>query len=350
LSRQRESAADPVVASLSDQIDRVLGAQLDADEPVALVNFPNHTNPGDPAIWLGERRALDRIGVRVRYRASWSSYDPDTLARVHPDGPILINGGGNLGDRYHDQQAVRERVLDDFPGRPVVQLPQSIEFRDRTNLEDMRQRIERHGNVSLLLRDQDSLDLAREHFAAPSTLCPDMAFALRRFDRPHAATVPILWLARRDPEASGYETPVADDVEVTDWWPLPTRWPGQPVAGRLAVEANERLQTVMGRRRRGVSRAWPALAATFDPLARAWVRRGVDIVSRGRVVITDRLHGHVFCLLLGIPHVVLDNETGKVAALYDTFTVDSPLSHLADSPEQALALARRRIRSLDDPA
>ena len=40
--------------------------------------------------------------------------------------------------------------------------------------------------------------------------------------------------------------------------------------------------------------------------------RRVPTLRRGKVVITDRLHAHVLCLLLGIPHVLLDNNYGKV--------------------------------------
>jgi exopolysaccharide biosynthesis predicted pyruvyltransferase EpsI len=43
-------------------------------------------------------------------------------------------------------------------------------------------------------------------------------------------------------------------------------------------------------------------------------------LSRGRVVITDRLHGHILCLLLGLPHVLLDNSIGKLSAYFETWT------------------------------
>ncbi|WP_276524270.1 polysaccharide pyruvyl transferase family protein, partial [Enterobacter hormaechei] len=52
----------------------------------------------------------------------------------------------------------------------------------------------------------------------------------------------------------------------------------------------------------------------LDPTARARrrVERGLRLLSRGERIVTDRLHGHILSLLLGIPHVVLDNDYGKL--------------------------------------
>jgi pyruvyl transferase EpsO len=61
---------------------------------------------------------------------------------------------------------------------------------------------------------------------------------------------------------------------------------------------------------------------------------------RGRAVVSDRLHAHVLSVLLGLPHVLLDNNYGKVRAVYDTWTSACELAHWVDSPEEALAIAR----------
>jgi hypothetical protein len=82
------------------------------------------------------------------------------------------------------------------------------------------------------------------------------------------------------------------------------------------------------------------LAPTFDPLAERWVDRGCAILARGRVVVTDRLHGHLLALLQDIPHVVLDNSYGKLRSVYDTWTHASPVAHWAESPDEALTTAR----------
>ena len=106
---------------------------------VALVNFPNHANAGDSAIWLGALASLRRMQVHVAYRASWATYEPTALRRALGDGVVLLQGGGNFGDLYPaNQQATRERVLADLADVRTIQLPQSLHFDDPANLERMR--------------------------------------------------------------------------------------------------------------------------------------------------------------------------------------------------------------------
>lgn len=334
-----------LLASLGGQVERCLAEVLPGDEPVALVSFPNHANAGDPAIWLAAERTLARLGKRVAYRCAWSSYDPRALRAAAPEGPILLNGGGNLGDLYAGQQGTRERVLADFPGRHVVQLPQSIWFEDPANLERNRALFEGHGAVTLLVREGASLERARESFDVPVRRCPDLVFALHPLDRPVEPDVPVVWLARHDPETArpdGGAGPEAGGLDLTgvrrlDWLdPVPGE-ARPPLGARLAVRA----QRLLGADRpvAGPTRA-RLLARTFDPLARHWLDRGRRILSGGEVVITDRLHGHVLSLLMGIPHVVTDNRTGKVRAVWEADTHGSHLARWADTPAEALELAR----------
>ena len=62
-------------------------------------------------------------------------------------------------------------------------------------------------------------------------------------------------------------------------------------------------------------------------------------------MITDRLHGHILCVLLGIPHVILDNRYGKLSTYHRTWTAEVDGVHLADSPADALRLARELVRA-----
>ena len=78
---------------------------------------------------------------------------------------------------------------------------------------------------------------------------------------------------------------------------------------------------------------------TFEALGRRWVRRADEVLARGRVVRTDRLHAHLLSLLQGIPHVIEDNATGKVRAFHDTWTHECTLTHWADDPAEAAQVA-----------
>lgn len=336
-----------LIDRLRTEVIAAVDEAVPADEPVALVNFPNHANAGDPALWLAARAVLLGLGRRLAYQCAWSSYDADALRAACPEGSIVLNGGGNLGDLYAGQQGTRERVLADFPGRRVVQLPQSTWFREAENLQRVQRLIAEHGAFTLMLRDEPSLAFAHEHLdgAASISRVPDVVFALGPQERPTEPTTPVLWLARHDPEAPEVGDPSIDGpapgdeppgVQRVDWLAPVDGEPEPPTSFKVARRAFKGLggdEPVRSRLGAGV------LARTFEPLARYWTDRGKAILSRGEVVVTDRLHGHVLCLLMGIPHVVTDNRTGKVRAVWDADTHTSKVARWADSRTAALALA-----------
>lgn len=329
------------------EIDRVYARHLRPGQRAALINFPNHANAGDSALWLGERAALRRAGVQLVYQCSWASYRRDDLVRVlRPDDVILLHGGGNFGDLYlHNQAAVRLRVLSEFSRHRTIQLPQSIWFQHEKNRDDVCALCEAHRDFTLLVRDQQSLALARAHFRVPSELCPDMAFALGPQLRPAPARCDVLWLARTDVESCGDAIPAGQNgVEVVDWLsPLPDEAPW-PWPDRCWARLNAHFHAVAQQPERGRAVGRRVLAGTFAPMARAWTRRGCAILARGHVVVTDRLHGHLLALLMGIPHVVLDNSYGKLRTMYDTWTHASTTAHWAQHPQQALELARGLVK------
>ena len=81
------------------------------------------------------------------------------------------------------------------------------------------------------------------------------------------------------------------------------------------------------------------LSSMHGPVARQRVRHGMRMLSRGRVVVSDRLHGHVLSLLLGIPNMVLDNRYGKVRGMFNAWTHASPLGTWCESEAEALERA-----------
>jgi len=328
---------------LREMLDSVIAAVLAGHPEVALATFPNHWNLGDTAVWAGQRAVLARLGVGVPYVCDFRTYRPDALRRALPEGPILLSGGGNFGDVYPNEQGLRVRILDDFPDRLVVQLPQSVWFRSEANLDAMRRRCERSGRFVMLVRDRRSLDLVRARFAVPVHLAPDMAFGLPDLrTRRRAAVTDVLWLIRRDIEASASalrrELASEDPGVVRDW----TR----PGFGRQGVPwaAYARSYWLSWRLRRMPAgllhrrEAW--VTQSFETLAGLRMEIACRFVSAGRVLVTDRLHGHILALLLGIPNVCLDNRDGKVCQFYQTWTAGHPLVGWADSLSQAQALVR----------
>lgn len=324
-------------------IERAVASVVEPGRPVALVNYPNHGNPGDPAIWLGTLVVLRRLGCDVAYTCNPTSYHPEALQRALPEGPVLLNGGGNFGDLYRPQQALRERLLAELHGRALVQLPQSMHFRDSANLDRVRRLVSDHGQVTLMVREDQSASVAAS-FDVPVVSCPDLALALGPLVRPREADTDVLWLHRQtsSPEYVDHGgLPHAPGLRSAEW--LATLADDErlwPLTDRAVLDTNAKQRALTAQSDEWRRDRWQQLAATFTPLATAWVRRGLDILSSGQVVVTERLHGHLLCLLLGIPHVVLDNAYGKCGSTLKTWTGEHPLVRSAGSTEEALALAR----------
>ena len=282
----------------------------------AVLDFPSYANVGDSAIWLGQLEFLRGRDVDLVYTCDVHDYRRDKLARRVGGGVILLTGGGGFGDRYLDHQRLREQVVSDFPENAVVQFPQSIDFRDPGRAERAAAVLSRHGGLTLLLRDEISLRRARE-LGLEATLCPDAAFALPEAGRSVPPSSAVVWLSRTDAEKA---VEPKDEVGGVDW---------------LRDDVVDR---VLHR----VPLVRPQLR---ERLAAGRVRRGARMLSRGRVVVTDRLHGHILSLLLGIPHVLLDTANSKIRHFFETWTAGCEITHWADDARQAASLAERLARA-----
>ena len=338
------AGAEASVTGLADRISTVLDGLLEPGTEVAFVNFPNIANVGDAAIWLGTRRALEAGGIRVLHMCEPATYSPRLVARaVGEHGTILLQGGGNLGDAYVPQHSARERVLADFPRARVIQLPQTVWFRDPARVERFRRLAEAHSDLTLMLRERRSLEWAQAELQVPVVLCPDMAFALGALERAEP-TCDLLWLSRRDGESRGEKLPALGPSERREDWRARTlvRQPGGKRLGAW-LALNRRAVPVAAADGRLSGLASAAAAATFAPLARARLGAGITLLSRGRVVVTDRLHGHILALLLGIPNVLLDNSYGKCRAVWETWTEGLPGASWAADPDSALMAARELL-------
>jgi exopolysaccharide biosynthesis predicted pyruvyltransferase EpsI/GT2 family glycosyltransferase len=341
-------ASEPdVIQSQRERLRQTWSELFPAGSQVALALYPDHRNVGDAAIWWGTTSLLRSLGVTVRYGCDPWSYDPDGLAAVHPHGPILLLGGGNFGDVYDAEQGLRTRILRDFPDRPIIQLPQSIWFRSAAARDAQAAQLAACRDVTLLLRDTQSLAYARTHFPVRSLACPDAALALDLSAVPRTADLPVVALWRRDIEHDQPLPPLPAGSIMVDWeddtddHPL-RAWAEQ--ASRAEVGQASTADVRCPARRRA---AWRIAPSLWDDLARERTLRGCRLLASGRAVITNRLHAHLLCTLLRIPHVVCDTINGKLSAYRDTWLAHDPLVRFAASPEEAVAAVAEFAREPD---
>lgn len=90
---------------------------------MANVWFEESLNFYDAAIWYGQRKYLQDIGITPDYECSDRNYCTSCLRDSVRDGSaILLRGGGNSGDLYCNHM-LRLDILKAFKRVLVIQLP-----------------------------------------------------------------------------------------------------------------------------------------------------------------------------------------------------------------------------------
>ena len=319
-----------LIANLQDKTHDCLKHFVSPDEPLAILDFPDIKNCGDSAIWLGEMAYLKkRFGKRPTYVSRMRDFSVTALKRAAPTGPIFIHGGGNFGDIWPSHQNFREKILEQFPDRQIVQFPQSIHYQSPERIEKSARVIGRHKNFTLLVRDEESYDFSRKHFDCDVQLCPDMAFCIGEIT-PDAPQFPVLAMLRVDKEQVGsHDFSAYADIPREDWV-TESKW-------KVRIAKAE-----------GVASALQAFKPSeirlrmLDAAAHNRFQRGICQISRGRAIVTDRLHVHICSLLINRPHAVLDNSYGKIARFMSAFSSGTDLSYRATSLDDGIAWARQQ--------
>jgi exopolysaccharide biosynthesis predicted pyruvyltransferase EpsI len=345
-------AGESLVSLYSQQLRAHFAPLLPRERPAALVDFPDSTQCGDHAIWIGEKKLLSELGIAVAYECAAQSYDRDAMAAKLGSGTILIQGGG-FGGRQARHHEFRLRVLKDFPDNKVVVFPQQATEADKDQLQQSAEIFAAHPDVTLFAGSTTARDMFARAFGPKGRveLAPDMAFMLGPQIRSHEPLYDIVWIARTDQDGAGDRTEIAARLssQGAEKFVLP-RFPDRV---EINFVVKQRPPTIF-------LTDWNSLAYEnqearlafqqlgFDARAEATLARALYILSLGRVVITDRLHGHIFCLLLGIAHVFLDDASGKNRDFHEDWTRESPLCRFARSPAEGWTLARKLVADLKD--
>ena len=289
-----------------------------------LFNLAVHENKGDPAIGVGELKMIQKLGLELIYHCREKQCRAQNLNYAKllsnnytsDDLVILMHGGGNLIS-YEKEDEFRKLVLEQFRNFHAVLFPQSVWPRANMAHQLKFQKVyASHPRLTFLYRDRHSYELGKKFWPkAQPYLVPDMAFEIGAVSRLISPTHDILWLQRGDKESGHYNIPKNTqgfNVLVQDW------------------------------------RGWRSEKGTSnieDVVIRA--ANGMVFLQRGRVVITDRLHGHILSTLCGIPHVVIDPTNHKITSYMKSWTGAVENIVVANSSEDALHKAIELLQKLD---
>ncbi|XP_050418333.1 uncharacterized protein LOC126831726 [Patella vulgata] len=293
---------------------------------VMLLDIALHENKGDPAITIGEMILLQKLNKTLVYYCDYNMCVRNNLVKAssivknytRQNLVILLHGGGNLvGWVINDH--LREKIFNVFRGFNFLLFPQSIFMSGgERHLRYCENLYKKETNLTMILRDRHSLELAQKHFTGQPKLiiAPDMAFQIGPVQRFLKPFYDILWIRRTDQEKVTDEIPKLPTditIRIDDWLRWPTPHSNMKIENAYLIENN-----------------------------------GLVFLQRGRVVITDRLHGHILSTLLDIPHVILNNKWNKVSNYHNTWTKSLKNTRVANNASHAVDLARQLLVEYSD--
>jgi pyruvyl transferase EpsO len=264
---------------------------------VLLVDFPDHGNVGDSAIALGEQLFWQEAGIDLR-----AVYSRATLPSNFSgsSGAVAVHGGGNLGGLYPSASTHRYGLARRLRAEvTLIQEPQTVFFTEPREKEVFAQSFGQRANTRLAVRDLVSLAAVADVFSG-AVLSPDPVHMLGKIESA-AATREKLVVMRRDGESAGRALQGAD-------------WPADPRdLNRLRWWANR-------------SRRIPPLRKLFHRGPTNWMNRaqrrfdqGVEFLSQGETIHTDRLHVMLMALQMGRKVIAYDNNYGKLSSYARTW-------------------------------
>ncbi|HVR18195.1 MAG TPA: polysaccharide pyruvyl transferase family protein [Polyangiaceae bacterium] len=324
------------------EIDALLDTHIPSGRPVALLHFPYDGNVGNHMMWVATTDYLRDRNLPIAYVSHANNLEIRDLARVIGDGPILFLGGVTISRLWPRHARAKRQIAAAFPNNPLISLPATVLFADDADREEARTIFGTHENVTVMTRDPISGAQARDAFP-PSVrvvTVPDMALRLAPQPIVHEPVHDVIWLARDDLE--GVEGVPPSAVHVFDWpHDLRTHMPKSYALLRFSGVLSRLRSSAAGPvLARAVN---PPMASLYRSASQAVLRYGNEILDRGKVLVTDRMHPHVLGALRGQHAVLLPDKFGKNRAVYDHYTREQPTVHWADKPAQALEIARSLV-------
>lgn len=213
---------------------------------------------------------------------------------LNKDDIITIVGGGNMGDSYYGIEVCRQFIIKKFPFNRIISFPQTIDYSNtlegKRRLKQAINIYKKHKNLTLVAREQESFDFFKEHFSEnKSVLAPDIVFYLNE-SNPNLKREGILLCLRNDKEKqlnNLFEKQLFDffdsrnDVTISD----------------TQIQKNEMsLET----REKELEKIWKSF-------------------KQSKLVVTDRLHGMIFCYITKTPCVAINNSNKKVSKVYNSW-------------------------------
>ena len=286
---------------------------------VVIIATPIHGNLGDQAIVYAEKQLLESVGyskdqiIEIK-NDSYLEFNDLLVSYIKPNDLIVIDGGGNLGTLWQNEDDKIGQIITEYNSNKVVVFPQTIYYGNdvssKNRLDKNKKIYDSCKRLIVALRDEKSYDFVKSNFPTlESIYCPDVVMAISDLKYVEKREGVILCF-RDDLEKMVSNESIDNLKKYLTSENLPFNNTSTIVPGYVSCEnREERLNC-----------KWKEFASA-------------------KLVLTDRLHAMIFSAITATPCIAIDNVSKKVSGVYE-WLKGLPYIKCVDSLEQAQPLIK----------
>jgi pyruvyl transferase EpsI len=207
---------------------------------------------------------------------------------------ITIVGGGNTGDMYDDIEYCRQFFIQQFPDNTIISFPQTIDFSNSISgqraLEKAINVYSNHKKLILCAREEVSYKKYQKYFPNNKVFfLPDIVLSLNE-ELPRFKREGLTLSLRSDGEKR---------MDMSEQKLLEEKLKQKYNIKYYDTHINKNNLSIEERE---------------YELSNIWA-----YFKKSKVVVTDRLHGMIFCAITKTPCIAIDNSNRKVSGVYDAW-------------------------------
>lgn len=274
-------------------------SSLSKDEPKVFVFLAGlYQNLGDMAITYSQKKFLQDLypNSKVVLVPSTETYDSiKTIKKVITDKDLItIIGGGNMDDMYPSLEYARTFVVKSFPKNKIVSFPQTVIFRDTSKGKKLLKRsakiYSKHKNLTICVREEESLVRAQKYFPKVKIVCcPDVVLSLNE-TQPKMQRQNVLCCLRKDKEQR-ISSQAREDI-ISEF---KNKFNNVIIKDTVDVDLKD------------------CLIHTYENTLKGFW----EMLRSCKIVVTDRLHCVIFCVITNTPCIAIDNSNKKISGTFN---------------------------------